>query len=171
MGEGIFGLFFVADVEPGEAGAGRGEGAEVGGEGDARQLALEIGLVAFAVAGVVQEAVDVMEDVPLADRVVLVMRAEPRQRPVGDVFAAVAAVLVVGVEGEALGAALLVVASASLLTSQLTVHSNQAFPLRAFVSHTNHAILRFSVFGVGKIDGKTYTHIVHRRGQKTDSIW
>ena len=100
--ERVLRLLFIADVEGGQARAGAGEGAEVGREGDARQLALEVGLVAFAVGGMVQQAVDVVEDVPLADRVVAVLGAELRQRPVGDVLAAVAAVLVVGVEGEAL---------------------------------------------------------------------
>ena len=55
-----------------------------------------------AVAGMVQHAVDVVEDVPLADGVVAVVVAELLQGPVGDVLAAVAAVFVVDVEGEAL---------------------------------------------------------------------
>ena len=76
---------------------------EVGGEGDAGQLALEVGLVAVAVGGVMEEAVDVVEDVPLGDGVVAVVGAEAIEGPVGDVFAAVGAVLVVGVQGEALG--------------------------------------------------------------------
>ena len=104
MGEGVFGLAFVGDVDLGEAGAGVGEGAEVGREGDAGEFALEVGLVAVAVGGVVQQAVDVVEDVPLGYGVVAVVGAEAVQRPVGDVLAAVAAVLVVGVEGEALEA-------------------------------------------------------------------
>ena len=100
--EGVFGLLFIADVDLGEADAGAGEGAKVGRERDAGQLAFEVGLVAFAVERVVKQAVDVVEDVPLADGVVAVVGAEAIQRPVGDVFAAVAAVLVVGVVGEAL---------------------------------------------------------------------
>ena len=98
----MFGLVFVGNVDLGEAGTGVGEGAEVGREGDAGEFAFEIGLVAFAVGGVVQQAVDVVEDIPLGDGVVAVVGAEAVHRPVGDVFAAVAAVLVVGVEGEAL---------------------------------------------------------------------
>ena len=82
-----------------------GEGVEIGREGDAGQLAFEVGLVALTVGGVMQQAVDVVEDIPLGDGVVAVVGAEAVQRPGGDVFAAVAAVLVVGVEGEALGAA------------------------------------------------------------------
>ena len=97
-------LLFIADVDlGGQARAGAGEGAEVGREGDARQFALEVGLVAVAVDGVVQQAVDVVEDVPLGDGVVAVVGAEAVQRPGGDVLAAVAAVLVVGVEREAFG--------------------------------------------------------------------
>ena len=69
-------LLFIADVDGGQARAGRGEGVEVGRVGDAGQIALEIGLVAFAVGGMVQQAVDVVEDVPLADRLVVVLRAE-----------------------------------------------------------------------------------------------
>ena len=41
-----------------------------------------------------QQAVDVVEDLPLADRLVAVVGAELGQRPVGDILAAVAAVLV-----------------------------------------------------------------------------
>ena len=98
------GLLFVADVDVGQARARIGEGAEVGREGDAGQLAFEVGLVALAVGGVMQQAVDVVEDIPLGDGVVAVVGAEAVEGPVGDVFAAVAAVLVVGVEGEALKA-------------------------------------------------------------------
>ena len=97
------GLFFVADVDVAQARAGIGEGVEVGREGDAGQLAFEVGLVALAVDGVMQQAVDVVEDIPLGDGVIAVVGAEAVQRPGGDVFAAVAAVLVVGVVGEALG--------------------------------------------------------------------
>ena len=53
--EGVFGLVFVGNVDLGEAGTGVGEGAEVGREGDAGEFAFEIGLVAFAVGGVVQQ--------------------------------------------------------------------------------------------------------------------
>ncbi len=50
-----------------------------------------------------QQGVDVMKDVPLRDRLIVVMRAEFFQRPVSNVLAAVRAVFVVGVEGKALG--------------------------------------------------------------------
>ena len=49
-----------------------------------------------------QDAVVIVEDVPLADGVVFVVRAELRQCPIGDIFAAICAILVVGVEGKAL---------------------------------------------------------------------
>ncbi len=48
---------FVFYVKSREFFAGGGEGLEVGGEGDARELALEIGGVAGAVFGVVEEGV------------------------------------------------------------------------------------------------------------------
>src|SRR5438552_12513501 len=74
-----------------------------GDEGDAGELAAEVGGVALAVLGVVQDGVDVMEDVPLGDGAVIVAGAELFERPVGDVLAAVGAVFFgVGVEGEAL---------------------------------------------------------------------
>ena len=78
------------------------ERTEIGREGNAGQIALKVGLIAFAVDGIVQKPVDVVEDVPLADRVVAVVGAEAVQRPVSDVLVAIAAVLVVCVEGEAL---------------------------------------------------------------------
>lgn len=96
--------FLIADVENGQARAGRGEGAEVGGDGDAGQIASEVGVPALAADGMVQRGVDVGGDVPLGVRLVAVAGTEAVQRPFGDVFAAVAAVLVAGVEGEALGA-------------------------------------------------------------------
>ena len=52
-----------------------------------------------------QESVIIVEDVPLGDSVILVVRSEFGQCPIGDVFAAVRAVFVVGVKGETLGSA------------------------------------------------------------------
>ena len=72
-------------------------------ERNARQFAAEVGGVALAVLGVVQDGVDVVEDVPLGDGGVVVAGAELFEGPVGDVLAAVGAVFGVGVEGEALG--------------------------------------------------------------------
>ncbi|MGC2258144.1 MAG: hypothetical protein WA594_07570, partial [Candidatus Sulfotelmatobacter sp.] len=61
----------------------------VGGEGNARKFAAEVGGVALAVLGVVQDGVDVVEDVPLRDGGVVVLGAELFEGPVGDVLAAV----------------------------------------------------------------------------------
>jgi hypothetical protein len=60
------------------------------------QFAAEVGGVALAVLGVVQDGVDVVEDVPLGDGGVVVVGAELFEGPVGDVLAAVGAVFGVG---------------------------------------------------------------------------
>src|SRR5262249_30903641 len=78
------------------------EAAEIGGERDAGQFALEVVGELLPVAGVVQQAVDVVEDVPLRDLLVAVGPAEFPQPPAGNVLPPVAAVFVVDVEGEAL---------------------------------------------------------------------
>lgn len=69
VGERVLGLLFVVDVDVGEALAGLNEVPKVLrlDKGDARQLAAQIGGVGFAVAGVVKQGVDVVEDVPLGD--------------------------------------------------------------------------------------------------------
>src|SRR5271157_4308155 len=72
-------------------------------ERNARQLPPQVGRIALAVLGVVQDGVDVVEDVPLADGGIVVAGAELFERPVGDVLASVGAVFRVGVEREALG--------------------------------------------------------------------
>jgi len=64
----------------------------------------QVGRVALAVLGVVQDGVNVVEDVPLGDGGVVVAGAELFERPVSDVLAAMGAVFGVGVEGETLGA-------------------------------------------------------------------
>lgn len=66
-------------------------------EGDAREFFLEVIGEAFAVGGVVEQGIDVVENVPFGDAVVDVVRAELCQRPIGDVFAPVRTVLIVGV--------------------------------------------------------------------------
>ena len=58
-------------------------------ERNPRQFAAQIGGIALAVLGVVQDGVDVMEDVPLVDGRVVVVGAELFERPVGDVLAGV----------------------------------------------------------------------------------
>jgi hypothetical protein len=54
----------------------------------------EVGGVALAVLRMMQHRIDAMEDVPLRDARVVVVRAEFVECPVGDVLATVAAVLV-----------------------------------------------------------------------------
>ena len=75
---------------------------EIRSEGYAGQLALEVGGVAGAVLGVVEQGVGVVEDVALGDGFLAVVAPEFGEGPVGDVFAAVGAVFVVGMEREAL---------------------------------------------------------------------
>jgi len=58
-------------------------------ERNARQLALQVGGVALAILGMVQDGVDVVEDVPLGDGRVAVVGAELFECPVRDVLAAV----------------------------------------------------------------------------------
>ena len=113
------GLRFVVDVDVGEAFTGLDEVPEMLrlDKGDAGEFAAQVGGVGVAVGGVVEQGVDVVEDVPFGEGVGrggdlrgfqnlgglrLVDGAELGQGPVGDVFAAVVAVFVVGVEGEAL---------------------------------------------------------------------
>ena len=49
-----------------------------------RQIPLEIRLIPFPICRVMEETVDIMKDIPLADRVIPVMRPELCQRPIGD---------------------------------------------------------------------------------------
>ena len=129
------------------------ERPEIGREGNAGQIALEVGLVALAVDGMVQQPVDVVEDVPLADRLVAVVGAEAVQRPVSDVLAAVAAVLVVGVEREALGR----FSKAKQGWNHVCCigHQCKHRPVTADLK-PYHPILCFG-FKVGKMEGKRYT--------------
>ncbi len=64
--QGVFGLGFVVDVDVGQAFTGVHEGPEVLrlNKGNARQFAAQVGGVGFAVGGVVQQGVNVVEDVP-----------------------------------------------------------------------------------------------------------
>ena len=74
--ERVLGLLLVVDVEFHQALAGVGEAAEVGGKWDAGQLALQVGGVAGAILGVVEQGVGVVEDVPLGDGSVGVVGAK-----------------------------------------------------------------------------------------------
>ena len=118
VGERVFRLFFVVDVNVGQPLACLDELPEMfrPDEGDAGQFAAQVGGVGFAVGGMVQQGVDVVEDGPFVEGVGRFSRklrvsgkmgggvhgAELLQRPIGDVFAAVIPILVVSVEGEAL---------------------------------------------------------------------
>ena len=57
----------VIQMQVGELLAGAGEGLEVRSERDEWQVALEVVGELGAIAGMVQQAVDVVEDVPLGD--------------------------------------------------------------------------------------------------------
>jgi hypothetical protein len=50
-------------MQTGQFAAGFGEGLEIGGEGYARQLTFEVDGIAFAVAGMMEQRVEVVEDV------------------------------------------------------------------------------------------------------------
>ena len=78
-------------MEVGKLLAGRGEGPEVGGVGNAGQFAFEVVGEFVAVTGMVEQAVNVVEDGPLIDFLVAVVSAKFVQRPVSDVLAAVGA--------------------------------------------------------------------------------
>src|SRR5687767_2025336 len=65
------------------------------GERNPRQLALEVVGIFLAIVGMVQRAIDVVEDGPLVDILVVVVLSELLQRPIGNVLAAVRAVFVV----------------------------------------------------------------------------
>ena len=67
------------------------------------EVALEVCLIPLPIVGMVEQGVDVVEDVSFGDCLVLVVPSELPQRPIGDVFAAVCAVFVVGVERESIG--------------------------------------------------------------------
>src|ERR1700678_2579993 len=106
---------------------------------DAGEFAAEVGGVALAVFGVVQDGVDVVEDVPLGDGGVVVAGAELFEGPVGDVLAAVGAVLGVGVEGEALRAA--TCAREMKVNEMARSHAHEWF-LGAWGRYADHVVLR-----------------------------
>jgi hypothetical protein len=80
--------------------AGCGEGAEIGGERDPRQLALEDVGVLLAIAGMMQQAIDIIEDGPLVDFLVLVVFAELLQGRIDYVLATVRADFVINLDGK-----------------------------------------------------------------------
>ena len=70
---------FVTEMKFREFTSGFGEGMEIGRERDARQFLRQIVGEAFPVGGRMQNAVDVIEDRVLGDRVVVVTHAEGAQ--------------------------------------------------------------------------------------------
>jgi hypothetical protein len=71
---------FVVDVQVRQFSSGGGERIEIGSEGNARQFALKVGGVTLAVAGAVEDGVEVVEDVFPSDAVVEVVLAELVER-------------------------------------------------------------------------------------------
>ena len=102
-----------------------------------------------------EQGVGVVEDGPFVDGVVLVMRAELGQGPVRDVLAAVAAILVVGVEGEALGF------FEYVKTRNHSSHQGLKRFVTSDAADTNHSIFSFSLrYGD---DGGEHAHpIIHQ---------
>ena len=92
----------IVQVQPGQLLAGLGESPEVGGQRNTGQFAFQVLGEPLAVARMMQNSVDVIEDIPLRDLLVPIVFAEVLQGPIRDVLAAVRAVLVVDVEGETL---------------------------------------------------------------------
>ena len=90
------------DVQLGQARPGFRKTPEIRGKGDAGQFPAEVGGVFLPVGGMVQEGIDVMEDVPFGDGLIVIPGAKFLPGPVGEVFPAVGAVFSVGVKGEAL---------------------------------------------------------------------
>ena len=50
-----------------------GETPEIFGEGDMRQVALEVRLILFTIIGMVQESIVIVEDVPFGDGVIAIV--------------------------------------------------------------------------------------------------
>ena len=98
----ILRLRFVVDMQFGELRASIRECPEIRRIRNVRQIALQIGGVTFAIVGMMQEPIDIVENIRLLDAIVSVMRPEVLQRPIGDVFSAVGAICIVDIEGEAL---------------------------------------------------------------------
>ena len=99
----IFLHIFIADVNLPQPSPRFGKLPKVRRVWQVRQVPLEVRLIPLPICRVVEQTVDIMKDVPLADGLVPVMRPELCQRPIGDVLPAVPPILVVGVERETLG--------------------------------------------------------------------
>ena len=119
-----------------------------------RQIAFEVRLVFLAIRRMMQESVVIVEDVPLGDGVVCVMRLKFCQCPIGDVFAAVCAVFVVSVERERL-----LWISIKISINNKFTHHNSKFPATVNTS-TNHSIFYFG-FWCWENRGKNMNSLVH----------
>lgn len=97
----LLGLF-VSNMQIKQALARIGKAAEVRRERDARQLAFQVRRKSSPVAGMMKQRVNVIEDVPLCDPLIAVLALKANERRERNVLPAIAAVLIVGVEGEAL---------------------------------------------------------------------
>ena len=159
---------FIVQVQLGQLLAGRGEGPEVGGQRDPRQFAFQVLGEPLAVARMVQDAVDVIEDVPLGDFLVAVVLAEVLQGPIGDVLAAVAAVFVVDVEGETLTGRR--PPTGSDLAIRLPTRRPRTRDLRA-VGAADHGSSRSLPSRVGKTSEQTGTVIDEQVDRSTDVAW
>ena len=93
---------FVFEMQPGKLFAGGSERLKVRGKRNARQLTFQIIGELLPIAGMVQQAVDVIENVPFGYGGVAVMVVELLKPPVGDVLTPIRAVFVVDPEGKAL---------------------------------------------------------------------
>ena len=93
---------FVIEMQLGKLFAGGSERLKVRGKRNAGKLTFQVVGELFPVAGMVKQAIDVIENVPFGYGIVTVMVAELLKPPVGDVLAPFAAVLIVDIEGEAL---------------------------------------------------------------------
>ena len=122
-----------------------------------REVALEVHLVFFAVGGMVQETVVVVEDVPFGDGVITVVGSEFSQCPTGDVLLSVRVVFVVSVEREALG-----------IPSEVEIwnHVNHQRLKRFVTSNTTNANYPIFRSTCGKYGGKVGNLIIHNSIEK-----
>ena len=67
-----------------------------------RQIALEVHCVFLTIRRMVQKSISIVEDVPLGDTIIAVVRLKRCQCPIGDVLLSVGAVFVVDVKRKAL---------------------------------------------------------------------
>ena len=98
-------LVFIIDMQLSQFFPCISKSPEVRREGEVRQIALEVDTIPFAIIGTMQQPIRIVENVPLLNRRVAVMRAELGQCPIGDVLAPISAILIVDVKRKALSCA------------------------------------------------------------------